>query len=786
MKDDRSRLLTDVVGALIDQVPIDWRALKARVRAPVHAHLIEHLRTVETIRNRSRGVPVTRHAVPTVAAAIVAGIAVAQLAVGLVRLVQATAGGIQVGQRLPQILLALAFATGAMLVGASRTRDGRRLFLLTAFVIVASTFLRGTLLSIGSRDVLAGSRGWADAIAHGVSLEAFLPACIWQFAVDFPRVHRFASFDIWARRAAAAMWIFGFVALIWNIALTYGLVPHGTFASTVFDTQENIFWHIITMSTAPGVAAIFLRSRRAPYQERAKVARLARALAVGGVPFLALGLIRAIIPAVNRWLSTTEGADRVWLDLVVISGLIASPILSTAAVIVDRPFDIGAAWWRVSRARSLSARRLARTVERMAMACGARETAFVLDRELRSGIGATRTRVMTPAADGGFFDQSGHLTAIAADSALRAIVDADTTVDLTRAGAMFELLPVPDRDWVTMNDVELIAPLRRRSGEVAALVAIGPQRGGLPYTPDDHTFVTALAAAAGLAWDADRTHEDLSRAQPAFECDRCGTLHDADADRCRCSGDLALASLPRRLNAKFVVEQRIGRGGAGVVYLARDMTIGRDVALKTLPTLRRGISTRFVEEARTMASLRHEGLATIYGLEEWREMPILVVEYFSAGTLARKLASGPLSTTETIQLGMSLTDTLSYLHSRGLLHRDIKPSNIAFSASGQPVLLDFGLATWVEPAVDRGGLAGTPAYLPPEAFQRAPVSPAFDLWALAVVLRECLLGLRQSATEELEHRAPHVATILECALDRDVDRRFRTAADFRRALDGAH
>ena len=464
----------------------------------------------------------------------------------------------------------------------------------------------------------------------------------------------------------------------------------------------------------------------------------------------------------------------------------ASPILSTTALLVDRPFELRATLWRLRRQRSLSARRLARAVERLTTACGARETVFTLEREMRSGIGATRTRVMTPAADGTLVDPSGLVSPMGVASALHAIFDTETTaINVSTTGPLFELLPAADRNWLASNEVDLIAPLRRRNGDRLAILAIGPQRGGQPYAPDDRTFVAALAAAASLSWDADRTDDGTPLAQPAYECERCGVLHDDEGEPCACSGHLVLAPLPRRLNAKFIVQQRIGRGGAGVVYLARDMTIGREVALKTLPTLRRGIRTRLAEEARTMASLRHAGLAMIYGLEVWRQMPILVVEYFPEGTLAHRLAAGSLTTSETIQFGITLADTLAYLHGRGLLHRDIKPSNIALSATGQPVLLDFGLAVWVEPMMDRGVVAGTPGFLPPEAFQRAPATPAFDLWALAVVLRECLSDAHRSGAQEPDSEAP-VTSVLERALDSDVARRFRTATDFRRALETAH
>jgi hypothetical protein len=779
MKDDRSRLLTDVVGALIDRMPIDWRALRARVRAPVDAHLIENLRTLETIRHHSLTTATEGYSASRIAAIVIAGIATLQLAVGILSLGRAVSLGHDLGPRLPQILLALAFTIAAALVGASRAREERRLFLLTAFLVVASAFTRGTLLSFDAR------------VVH-VSLEAFLPACVWQFALDFPKVHRFTSFDVWARRIARTMWIVGCLTFV------------------TLDASESVFWHVITISMAPAVAAIFIRSRRAPYQERRKVTRLALALVAGGVPFLALGVARAVVPAVNRWLSNADAAERFWVDLVVLGGLITSPILTTIAVLVDRPFALRPKWWHVARTRSLSAGHLARAIERVTAARGPRETIFVLDRELRSGIGATRTRIMTPVADGGFSDPSRDLTSLAPGTALQALVEEATTIDLSDEGPVMELLPASDRKWITSNAIALIAPIRRRTGDIVALVAIGPRRGGQSYVADDQRFVAALAAAAGLAWDADRLLRESSPEQPAYECESCGRVTEVQEQSCACGGRYVLAAVPQQLAAKFRVERRIGRGGAGVVYLARDITIDREVALKTLPALQRGAVARLAQEARTMASLRHDGLAIIHGLEIWRDTPILVVEYFRDGTLARRLANGPLSASETIQVGIALARTLAYLHGRGLLHRDLKPSNVAWSATGSPVLLDFGVATWFEPraasqdasTIDRCAIAGTPAYLPPEAFHGAPASTAFDLWALGVVLIECVSGTNPFAGRDhsetirrvvgadlveclakMRQTAPALAAILTRALDPDAARRFRTATELEHALE---
>src|SRR5258707_13213131 len=136
----------------------------------------------------------------------------------------------------------------------------------------------------------------------------------------------------------------------------------------------------------------------------------------------------------------------------------------------------------------------------------------------------------------------------------------------------------------------------------------------------------------------------------------------------------------------------------GVVYLAHDTALDRDVALKTLRNLRPHRVERLRDEARAMAALNHESLATLYGLEIWRGTPVLVVEYFPKGTLADRLSHGPLAPEDAIALGLQLARALAYMHARAVEHRDLKPSNIAFTPAGRVKLLDFGLATQAPPA----------------------------------------------------------------------------------------
>ena len=232
--------------------------------------------------------------------------------------------------------------------------------------------------------------------------------------------------------------------------------------------------------------------------------------------------------------------------------------------------------------------------------------------------------------------------------------------------------------------------------------------------------------------------------EAAFECPQCRIVAASSPLSCGCGRAATLAALPYSVADKFRVERRIGSGGMGVVYLARDAVLDREVALKTLPSLRPRAVERLRDEARAMAALNHESLATLYGLEIWRGTPILVVEYFPSGTLASRLSRGPLSPADAVALGIRLARALVYMHARAVLHRDLKPSNIAFTASGDAKLLDFGLATLSSADVDDeqrdvGGTSGerfigTRGYASPEVLRGEPSSPSGDRWALAVVL----------------------------------------------------
>ena len=798
---------------------MDWRALSARLRRASERGLVDSLRTLDAIRREAETVRHTYESVPRIVAAvrIVAMLGAIQTVYGLGRVGAAVANGEAAGGRLVQVVLALSFAAASVILSSARSPDPRRLFLLATFICAASTFTRAAMSAI-----VDGWPGVTHAVYGGISLEAFIPACVWGFALDFPRVHRFTWFDRAARHAARLTWLVGTAVVVLNVGAAHGIVTEPALLSLLPSSPTNFFWHVFTASVLPALAAIFIRSRRAPPGERTRVWRFAVALVVSLAPFVLLGLARAALPGFDHWFRAAA-SSRSWIDLLVVAGLVATPLSSSLAVILDRPFDLdglGLARWRAQPSRlirfllrggalesSSYHERLARAVEGVSRARGARETSVVLERELRASLEGAAAWILTETSDGRFADSAVALAPLSSDAALLAMVrEADAPIDASPRRPLFDLLPPADREWLVANTVDLIAPIRDRQGTLLAIAAIG--RRTVDSAWNDHLLVTALTAAASIAWTAGGV-EDAGGDRPAYECNRCGLVDDGPIPSCSCGAPTALASVPRDLARRFVIERRLGSGGMGVVYLAADLTIGRPVALKTLPSLRRGLG-QLRGEARTMGALNHEGLATIYGVEMWRDTPIMAIEYFAAGTLARRLESGPLPVADALTIARALAGALEYMHGRGVLHRDLKPSNIGLTETGAPKLLDFGLASLIGAANDASGhsaasrnaaIAGTTAYLPPEAFDFARATPSFDLWALAVVLLESIVGVNPLAAPDrattidrvrqldlsdafthAERLHPGLGPFFAKALDRRRDRRFATASGLRAGL----
>ena len=192
------------------------------------------------------------------------------------------------------------------------------------------------------------------------------------------------------------------------------------------------------------------------------------------------------------------------------------------------------------------------------------------------------------------------------------------------------------------------------------------------------------------------------------------------------------------------IRAHIGRGKFGDVYRAWDPALDRDVALKLI---RHGDGadipeSRVVFEGRLMARVRHPNVVTIHGAQRIDGVSGLWMELVGGRTLAAELAErGPFDANELMRVGAELARALDAVHRAGLVHRDVKAQNVLREASGRILLGDFGTGLELdEPDEDRGGLAGTPAYLAPEIFARQPATPQSDLYSLGALLFHLATG----------------------------------------------
>ncbi|MGV9255280.1 serine/threonine-protein kinase [Streptomyces sp. NPDC003697] len=229
------------------------------------------------------------------------------------------------------------------------------------------------------------------------------------------------------------------------------------------------------------------------------------------------------------------------------------------------------------------------------------------------------------------------------------------------------------------------------------------------------------------------------------------------------------------VGGRYQLGAGIGRGGAADVYEGVDVRLGRRVAVKIFragadPELER----RFAEEALLLARLQHPGLVTVYDAGRHQGRAYLVMELVAGRTLRECLAAGPLSPRRVAELGAALARALAHVHDAGIVHRDIKPSNVLLDASGAPHLADFGIARLVNATHHTASdvLIGTAAYLAPEQVMGREVRPAADIYALGLLLLECLKGCLEYEGTPLEaavarmHRPPVLPDSLPPALAR--------------------
>jgi len=202
---------------------------------------------------------------------------------------------------------------------------------------------------------------------------------------------------------------------------------------------------------------------------------------------------------------------------------------------------------------------------------------------------------------------------------------------------------------------------------------------------------------------------------------------------------------------RYEVQRELGRGSMGVVYQAKDTVLQRNVALKTISLAfavsesdRRTFEARFLQEARAAATLAHPGIVVVYdvGVDPEAGTPFMALEFLRGKTLESVLAAGQtLDWREALRTAARVAEALQHAHAHGIVHRDIKPANIMVLASGEPKIMDFGVAKLDTVQLTTGGrILGSPSYMSPEQAGGQRLDARSDLFALGSVLYELLTG----------------------------------------------
>jgi eukaryotic-like serine/threonine-protein kinase len=323
--------------------------------------------------------------------------------------------------------------------------------------------------------------------------------------------------------------------------------------------------------------------------------------------------------------------------------------------------------------------------------------------------------------------------------------------------------------------------------------------------------ILRLREALGESAENPRYVETLSRRGYRFTGEVEAVLKE---DIARSSGTpaplgLDTGELEGKTLSHFTVIEKLGGGGMGVVYRAKDLTLGREVALKFLPHDLAGDAhalERFRREARAASALNHPNVCTIYGVEDCEGQPAIVMEMIEGETLAARLQKGPLTSDEALRLAIQVASALDAAHRKSIVHRDLKPGNLLVTPSGVKVL-DFGLAKMGRGNAVRdlsarntgggasltqfGAVMGTLNYMSPEQVQGRETDARSDIYSFGLVLYEMLTGRRAVASENqpvsLTDRFAQDALerVVRRCLEQDPEERWQSARDLKVALEWA-
>jgi Protein kinase domain len=342
-------------------------------------------------------------------------------------------------------------------------------------------------------------------------------------------------------------------------------------------------------------------------------------------------------------------------------------------------------------------------------------------------------------------------------------------IDLSNSPDWFDdQLPAEEAAAIRAARVDLVAPIVTAAAhDREALLVLGTKRSEEPYARDDRELVTSVATS--LAVLLEQRPEEGGPDDAFAECPQCGACDGVNAPRCAEDGTpLVRVSIPRILGGRYTIHRRLGRGGMGTVYEARDGALERRVAVKVIRDDMVGspdAADRFRREALVAASFAHPNVVTVYdfGITD-NARGYLVMERLNGATLRETLRrDGRLAPSRTLHVMRGVCQAVDAAHRRQLVHRDLKPVNIFLTNEEVPKVLDFGIAKFVRLALDStaltatGAVVGTLGYMSPEQVRGGAPHPSWDLWALAVVAYEMLASGRPFAETHPLDSFPAVA-----------------------------
>ena len=239
----------------------------------------------------------------------------------------------------------------------------------------------------------------------------------------------------------------------------------------------------------------------------------------------------------------------------------------------------------------------------------------------------------------------------------------------------------------------------------------------------------------------------------------------------------------------YRILEKIGEGGMGEVYRARDQHLERDVAIKVLPAGLLGddlVRSHFHKEALALSKLNHPNIEIVYDFDRQDGLDFLVMEFIPGTTLSEKIEIGPLPEADIVRLGLQLAEGLAAAHGHGVVHCDLKPANLRITPEGQLKILDFGVAKLVRPAgvtsqqetsTQTWPVAGTPSYMAPEQLRGERVDARTDIYAAGVVLYEMTTGRRpfsERSSADLLDRILHQPAVPPVQLRPGLSKRFQS------------